>query len=141
MSFSSPFKQQTEGCYETASISGYFVFEGAGDGVNIVEVGTATGIAGVGVGVATGDGCASCSGMPDCKTEFVPVTIGNERISANNMKPIADPIVIFESSVWVPLGPNAVLDTELENNAPASALPGWSKTVITRMTHDKMNNP
>jgi hypothetical protein len=118
---------------------GYFFFVGAGDGVKTVEVGTATGAAGV--GVAAGVGSASCSGTPDCKTEFVPVTIGSERISANNMNPAAAPIVILASSVCVPLGPNAVLDTELENNAPASDFPGCSKTVTTRMMHDKINSP
>jgi len=121
--------------------TGYFFFVGAGDGFSIVEVGTATGAAGVGVGVAAGVGNASCSGTPDCKTEFVPVTIGNESIRANNMNPAAAPIVIFESTVWVPLGPNAVLETELENSAPASDFPGCSNTVTTRMTHDKINSP
>ena len=124
---------------------GYFFFVGAGDGFNIVEVGTATGAAGAGVdcaaGVGVGVGAGACSGTPDCKTEFVPVMNGNESIRANNMKPTAAPIVIFESSVCVPLGPNAVLDTELENNAPASDLPGCNKTVTTRMMHDKINSP
>jgi len=40
------------------------------------------------------------------------------------MNAAAEPIVTFAKSVCVPLGPNAVLDTELENSAPASALPG-----------------
>jgi len=40
------------------------------------------------------------------------------------MNAAAAPIVIFESNVCVPRGPNAVLDTELEKSAPASALPG-----------------
>ena len=122
---------------------GYFLFVGAGDGFSIVEVGTATGAAGAGVDWLTGDGegAGACSGTPDCKTEFVPVMNGNESIRANNMNPTAAPIVIFESSVCVPLGPNAVLDTELENNAPASDFPGCSKTVTTRMTHDRINNP
>jgi len=66
---------------------------------------------------------------------------GNESISANNINPTAAPIVIFESNVCVPLGPNAVLETELENNAPASALPGCSSIVTTRMTQDKINSP
>ena len=117
----------------------YFFFVGAGDGVETVDVGTATGA--TGVGVAAGVGNASCSGTPDCKTDLVPVIIGNESIRANNMNPIAAPIVIFESSVCVPRGPNAVLETELENSAPASAFPGCSKTVTTRMTHDKINSP
>ena len=118
----------------------YFFFVGAGDGaVSIVEVGTATGANGV--GVATGVGNASCSGTPDCKTDLVPVIAGRDSIKANNMKPIAAPIVIFDSSVCVPRGPNAVLETELENNAPASAFPGCSKTVTTRMTHERIKRP
>jgi hypothetical protein len=54
----------------------------------------------------------------------VPVIAGSDSIKANNMNPAAAPIVIFDNNVCVPLGPNAVLETELENNAPASALPG-----------------
>jgi hypothetical protein len=118
---------------------GYFFFVGAGDGVETVAVGTADCAAGV--GVAAGVGGASCSGTPDCKTDLVPVIIGNESIRANNMNPAAAPIVIFDSSVCVPLGPNAVLDTELENNAPASDFPGCSKTVTTRMMHDNIKSP
>ena len=92
----------------------------------MVDVGTATGAAGVACVAAAGDGDGSgaCSGTPDCNTERVPVMIGNDRIKANNMNPIAAPIVIFDNSVCVPLGPKAVLETELENRAPASALPG-----------------
>ncbi|HMJ24481.1 MAG TPA: hypothetical protein VK475_01565 [Pyrinomonadaceae bacterium] len=71
-----------------------------------------------------GEGTGTCSGTPDCNTEVVPVIAGSERINANNIKPAAAPIVIFDNNVCVPRGPNAVLDTELENNAPASALPG-----------------
>jgi hypothetical protein len=142
MSFSSSFERQTEVCRTFAfSAPGYFFFVGAGDGVSIVEVGTATGAAGVGVGVAAGVGSASCSGTPDCKTDLVPVIAGSDRIKANNIKPTAAPIVIFDRIVCVPLGPNAVLDTELENSAPASDFPGCSKTVTTRMTHDKINSP
>ena len=50
--------------------------------------------------------------------------MGNDSTKANNMNPAAAPIVILDNNVWVPLGPNAVLETELENSAPASALPG-----------------
>ena len=114
-------------------------FDGAGDGVNTVVVGTAAGAAGVGVGVAVATG--ACSGSSDCKTELVPLINGSDRQSAINMNDAAAPMVIFASSVCVPRGPNAVLETELENNAPASALPGCSNTATTRMMHDRMNNP
>jgi len=119
----------------------YLPFEGAGEGVSIVEVGTAAGAgAGVGVGVALGV-AAGCSGAPDCNTELVPVMNGSDRESASSIKATAAPIVIFESRVCVPRGPNAVLETELENSAPASALPGCNKIVSTRTTHERINNP
>ena len=125
------------------SASGYFFFVGAGDGVSVVEVGTATGAAGAGVDCAAGvgDGSGACSGTPDCNTERVPVTMGSDSIKANNMNPAAAPIVILDNNVWVPRGPNAVLETELENSAPASALPGWSRIVTTRTMHARMNSP
>ena len=107
---------------------GHFFFVGAGDGFDTVAEGAATGTAGAGVGCvfAAGDGVGNgaCSGTPDCKTELVPVIAGSDNTKANNINPAAAPIVIFDSSVCVPLGPNAVLDTELENSAPASAFPG-----------------
>ncbi len=105
-----------------------------------MDVGTATGAVCT-VAAGAGDGRGACSGTPDCNTERVPVTTGSDSIKANNMNPAAAPIVIFDKSVCVPLGPNAVLETELENSAPASAFPGWSKTVTTRITQDKINSP
>ena len=122
--------------------SSYFFFVGAGDGVSTVDVGNAAGAAGVGVaGAGVGVGTCVCSGTPDCRTEPVPVIHGNERIMAISIKATAAPIVIFESSVCVPRGPNAVLETELEKSAPASALPGCNRIVTTRITHDRMNSP
>ena len=105
----------------------------------MVAVGTATGACVVAAG--DGGGRGACSGTPDCNTELVPVIAGRDSIKANNMNPTAAPIVIFDNRVCVPLGPNAVLETELENSAPASAFPGWSRTVTTRITQDKINNP
>ena len=102
----------------------------------VAAAGVACGV-GVGVGVAAG----ACSGIPDCNTEVVPFMNGRDRHNANNMKPAAAPIVSLDSNVCVPRGPKAVLDTELENNAPASALPGCSSTAMTRMMHERMNNP
>jgi len=117
---------------------------GDGDGFTIVAVGAAAGAAGAGVGVfTTGVGVTNGagSGTPDCNTELVPVIIGSESINANNMKAAAAPIVILDNNVWVPLGPKAVLETELEKSAPASAFPGCSRTVTTSTMHAKMNNP
>jgi hypothetical protein len=34
-----------------------------------------------------------------------------------------------------------VLESELENSAPASALPGCSRFTTTRITHARMNSP
>ena len=103
-----------------------------------VEKGVGVGIAvvGCGVGVATGT-----SDTPDCKTELVPLTEGNDSDSAISMKAAAAPIVIFASNVCVPRGPKAVLDTELVNSAPASAFPGCNNTTKIRMTQARINNP
>ena len=67
--------------------------------------------------------------------------MGSDSIKANSMNPAAAPIVILDNNVWVPLGPNAVLETELENSAPASALPGWSRIVTTSTMHARINSP
>jgi hypothetical protein len=92
--------------------------------------------AGVGVGVARG-----ASGTPDCNTDLVPVIAGNDSINAKSMNPAAATMVIFASSVCVPRGPKAVLETELVNKAPASALPGCSNTTKIKTTQAKMNSP
>jgi hypothetical protein len=91
--------------------------------------------------VADGEACGACSGNPDCNTERVPVTDGNDNDKATSMNAAAAPIVILANNVCVPLGPNAVLETELENSAPASDLPGCSNTEITKTTHERTNNP
>ena len=121
----------------------YLLLEGAGDGVKTVDVGTAAGAAADGdaCGVAVGVAAGGVSGNPDCSTELVPVMKGSERQSASNMKAAAAPIVSFPRMLCVPRGPNAVLDTELENKAPASAFPGCNKTVSTRTMHARMNKP
>ncbi len=121
----------------------YFFFVVAGDGVDVAAVGAATGAAGVGVDCTVGAGIGNCvcSGTPDCKTERLPVIAGSDKISAISINATAAPIVIFESSVCVPLGPNAVLETELEKSAPASDLPGCNRIVTTRMTHARIKSP
>ena len=99
----------------------------------VVTAGLATGDAvGVGVGVA--------SGAVDCKTECVPVIPGNDSINAINMNAAAAPIVIFERMLAVPRGPNAVLETELENKSPAPDLPGCKSTTTINMRHARMNS-
>ena len=96
---------------------------------------------GCAVAVGKGDGCGVCSGIPDCSTERVPLIAGSESSNAISMKAAAAPIVIFASSVCVPRGPNAVLETELEKSAPASAFPGCNSIVTTKMTHARINSP
>ena len=66
---------------------------------------------------------------------------GSERQRASNIKAAAAPIVTFPRMLWVPRGPNAVLDTELEKRAPASAFPGCNKIVSTRTMQARINNP
>ena len=102
-----------------------------GVGVGMAVVGEATG-----VGVVTG-----ASATPACKTELVPVSHGSESINAISMKAAAAPIVIFASKLAVPRGPNAVLETELVNKAPASALPGCRRITSTKTAQARMNNP
>ena len=95
--------------------------------------------------MAAGDGCDAgvgvASGSVDCKTEWLPVTAGNESISAISMKAAAAPIVILERMLAVPLGPKAVLDTLLENRSPAPDLPGCNSTTTTSTKHDRINSP
>ena len=95
--------------------------------------------------VAAGDACGvavgCASGSPDCNTERCPVIPAEESNKAINMNAAAAPIVIFDSKLAVPRGPNAVLETLLENNAPASAFPGCSKTTTTKTTQDRMKRP
>ena len=75
-------------------------------------------------GEACGVGTGVLSGLVDCRTERDPVTAGSESIRAININAAAAPIVILASTLAVPLGPNAVLETLLEKSAPASDLPG-----------------
>ena len=71
----------------------------------------------------------------------MPVMNGSERQSASNMNAAAAPIVTLPRMLCVPRGPNAVLETELEKRAPASAFPGCNKIVSTRTMHARINNP
>ncbi|MDX6614860.1 MAG: hypothetical protein QOD75_4046 [Blastocatellia bacterium] len=93
--------------------------------------------AAVGVGVAAG----TSEGASVCSTERVPVTAGNDSVKAISIKAAAAPIVIFDKTLAVPRGPNAVLETLLEKRSPAPDLPGCSKITTISTTHAKMNNP
>jgi len=57
------------------------------------------------------------------------------------MNATAAPIVILARILAVPLGPKAVLETLLENSAPASDFPGCKRIVTTSTMHDRINNP
>jgi hypothetical protein len=70
---------------------------------------------------------AGASGLLE-STETLPVNAGIEMNKADNMNATAAPIVIFDRTVAVPRGLNAVLETLLVNRAPASVLPGCSNT-------------
>jgi len=119
----------------------YFVPVGeAACGAACDAAGEATGAV-VAAGDATGAGVGVASGAVDCKTEWEPVTPGSESINAKSIKPAAATIVIFERILAVPRGPNAVLDTLLENRSPAPDLPGCNNTTITKTTQDRINSP
>jgi hypothetical protein len=75
------------------------------------------------------------------KTETFPVNAGIASSNADNINTEAAPIVILERTVAVPRGLNAELDTLLVKRAPASVLPGCSKTADTRTMQDRKNNP
>ena len=77
--------------------------------------------AGCGVGVAVAAGVLA---PVLSNTDRDPVSEGSASINAINMNAAAAPIVIFAIKLAVPRGPNAVLESELENKAPASDLPG-----------------
>ena len=121
-------------------MSNNYLAVGFGDAVMTVENGVGVGAAVVGEATGVGEETGT-SGTPDCKTELVPVIDGSESVSAISMKAAAATIVIFASNVCVPRGPNAVLETELVNNAPASALPGCSNITRTRTIQARINNP
>jgi hypothetical protein len=73
-------------------------------------------------------------------TEMLPLSAGIEIINADSINTTAATIVIFERTVAVPRGPNALLETLLVNSAPASVFPGWSSTDATSTMHEAKNN-
>ncbi len=82
-------------------------------------------------GVAVAVGCEAGAVVPtgcDSRTERVPENSGSESTRDSTKNIIVAPMVILASSVCVPRGPKAVLETELVNSAPASALPGCNNT-------------
>jgi hypothetical protein len=76
-----------------------------------------------------------------CNTETLPVIAGIDNNKAESIKVAAAVIVIFDNTDCVPRGPKAVLEILLVKSAPASLLPGCSKTVATKIKHEIKNNP
>jgi hypothetical protein len=85
---------------------------------------------------AAGVSVVVSSAAPE-STETFPLNAGIEISNAVSMKMIAATIVIFESTEAVPRGPNAALETLLVNRAPASVLPGCSRTVAISTMHER----
>jgi hypothetical protein len=119
----------------------YFV--AAGEAAGLLDAGEVAGAlageaccAGAGVGVAAG----ADSGVVS-STEREPVNEGSDNAKAINMNAAAAPIVIFANRLAVPRGPNAVLDTLLENNAPASAFPGCKRMTTISTTQARIKRP
>lgn len=79
---------------------------------------------------------AGASGLLD-KTETFPVKAGIESSRAETINTAAAVIVILDKIVAVPRGASAELDTLLVNKAPASVLPGCSRTAATSTMHER----
>lgn len=59
---------------------------------------------------------------------------------AVSIKSVAAVIVIFDKNVCAPRGVKAELEILLVKSAPASVLPGCSKTETIRVKHEIKNN-
>lgn len=70
---------------------------------------------------------------------MLPLSAGIEIKSAESMNAIAATIVNLDKTEAVPRGPKAALETLLVNNAPASVLPGCSRTAAISTTHETKN--
>ena len=91
-----------------------------------------------GDGDGDGDAAGAFSGT-DCNTDREPLSVGKFSVNAINMNAAAAPIVIFARRLAVPRGPKAVLERVLENNAPASALPGCKRITTTKTMAARIN--
>ncbi len=106
------------------------------------EAGEATG-ASVGVAALVESGVAvllfvsaGASGLLD-NTDTFPVRAGIDNKRADTINNPAAAIVTFDKIVAVPRGASAELETLLVNNAPASVLPGCSKTAAISTMHER----
>lgn len=75
------------------------------------------------------------------RTETLPVSAGIASNNAESINTTAALIVTFDNTVAVPRGASAELATLLVKRAPASVLPGCSKTAATNTRHERKNNP
>jgi len=75
------------------------------------------------------------------RTEVLPVKAGIASSRADSINVVAAVIVTFDNTVAVPRGANAELETLLVNNAPASVLPGCSKTAAISTRHERKKIP
>ena len=78
------------------------------------------------------------SSLPE-STEMLPLNAGIEIKRADSMNAIAAAIVNFDNTEAVPRGPNAALETLLVKRAPASVLPGCSKTAAISTMQETKN--
>ena len=85
------------------------------------------------------DASTGASGLLD-RTETLPVNAGIARTKADIMNVAAAMIVIFDKTVAVPRGANAELETLLGKRAPASVLPGCSRTDATSTMQEMKNS-
>ena len=82
------------------------------------------------------DGASAGASGFDERTETFPFIAGIEISNAMRKNTTAAPIVSLDKTVAVPRGPNAELEILLVNSAPASVLPGCSRTAATRTTQE-----
>jgi hypothetical protein len=87
---------------------------------------------------ASAGASAGMSPAPD-NTETFPVSAGIEIINADSINTTAAAIVSLDRTDAVPRGPKEALETLLVNNAPASVLPGCSKTAAINTTQEIKN--
>jgi len=112
--------------------------DAAGDVAGAVDGAEAGCCTGAGVGVAVAVGVLS----PVVSiTDRAPCNEGSARTKAISMNAAAAPIVTFASRLAVPRGPKAVLESELENKAPASDLPGCRRITTIKTTQARINRP
>lgn len=76
-----------------------------------------------------------------CITEIFPVRAGIESRRAESIKQVAAAIVSLDKTLAAPRGVKAVLETLLVKSAPASVLPGCSRTAAINTIQETKNNP